>query len=436
MSLAFLAPLMLLVLHHILVDQRRSPWLSGAALGVMAGCQLLIGEELLAMTALLGLVMFVALVLGNLRRLRGRVLHAVKAFLTAAVVFAAIAAWPLSVQLNGPQHVEGDIHERNSANDLQGYVLPSIQQAIALRPAAERVKDFGGGNSAYLGIPLLLVLAAIGIRWWSKAVVRVALVLLVASAVLSLGPTLMVGTRDTGIWLPWAAVERLPLLPSLIPSRFSQLTALFAGLLLALFLHAVWGQGGWRRWAAAAVGLVVLALLWPAGDVATEPVATPAFFTGPAVRQLPRDSVALVLPFPNSTVALPMTWQAQADLWFRMPGGYFIGPTPEGKPRFGVNPSQGSRVLNRIYRGLPPPRLSHAWRRLMADDFVRWRVGSVIVGPMPNQAVIVQFLTELLGRPPQLIDGVYLWRDPVVVLEPPAPERRRRSSGPARPVLA
>jgi len=148
-----------------------------------------------------------------------------------------------------------------------------------------------------------------------------------------------------------------------MPSRFSQLTALFAGLLLALFLHAVWGQGGWRRWAAAAVGLVVLAPLWPAGDVPTEPVATPAFFTGPAVRQLPRDSVALVLPFPNSTVALPITWQAQADLWFRMPGGYFIGPTPEGKPRFGVNPSQGSRVLNRIYRGLPPPRLSTAvWK--------------------------------------------------------------------------
>ena len=51
MSLAFLVPLMLLALHEIVVRQRRSPWLVGAGLGLMAGAQLLIGEELLAMTA-------------------------------------------------------------------------------------------------------------------------------------------------------------------------------------------------------------------------------------------------------------------------------------------------------------------------------------------------------------------------------------------------
>ena len=358
MSLAFLVPLLLLALHHLLVDQRRPPLLVGAALGLMAGCQLLIGEELLAMTGLLGLVLFLLLVLGNLRRLQGRVAYALTALLAAAAVFAAVAAWPLSVQLSGPQRVDGDIQERNRSNDLQGYVLPSLQQEIAPRAAAERVRRFAGGNSAYLGIPLLLVLAAIGFRWWSRAVVRVALALLVASAVLSLGPTLLVGGRDTGIWLPWSLFERLPLLPNLIPSRLAQLTALFAGLLLALFLHAVWRQGGWRRLAAAAVGLVVLAPLWPSGNVIAEQVTTPAFFTGPAVRQLPRDGVSLVLPFPNPAISLPMTWQAEADLWFRMPGGYFIGPAPDGRPRFGPNPSPGSRAFHRIYRGLPPPPLT------------------------------------------------------------------------------
>ena len=100
-----------------------------------------------------------------------------------------------------------------------------------------------------------------------------------------------------------------------------------------------------------------------------------------------------------------MTWQAEADLWFRMPGGYFIGPAPDGRPRFGPNPSPGSRAFHRIYRGLPPPPLTAARRRLLAGDFVRWRVGSVVVGPMPNQAVMVRFLTELLGRPPEAVDG-------------------------------
>ncbi len=103
------------------------------------------------------------------------------------------------------------------------------------------------------------MLVVLGVRWRSSPVVRVALALMAVSALLSLGPTLLVGGRDTGIRLPWAFFEGLPLLPSLIPGRLAQLTALFAGLLVALFLHAVWRGGGWRRPAAAAVGLLVWA---------------------------------------------------------------------------------------------------------------------------------------------------------------------------------
>jgi len=116
------------------------------------------------------------------------------------------------------------------------------------------------------------------------------------AAVLSLGPTLLVGGEDTGIRLPWAFFEGLPLLPSLIPARLAQLTALFAGLLVAMFLQAVWSGGGWRRPAAVVVALLVLVPLWPSSTIEAEEVATPSFFTGPAVRALPRDSVVRVLP--------------------------------------------------------------------------------------------------------------------------------------------
>ena len=422
MSLAFLVPLMLLALHEILVRQRRPPWLAGAALGLLAGCQLLTGEELLAMTGLLGFVLFLLLLLGNLRRLRGRILHTLVAFVAAGVVFAAIAAWPLSVQFTGSQRVHGDIQQTNRAGDVVGFVLPGAHQALSTEATAARVEKFAGGNSAYLGVPLLLVLIVIGVRWWSNAVVRVTLALLLVSALLSMGPSLLVGGRDTGVRLPMAFLQTLPLLDSLIPSRLAQLTALFAGLLLALFLHAVWRGGGWRRAAAPAVGLAVLAPLWPAWSTRPQEVATPPFFTSASVRELPRDGVTLVLPFPYRRVALPMTWQAEADLWFRMPGGYFIGPQPDGRPRFDTNPSSGSQVFSGIYGGRPPPPLTRHWRRALARDFVRWRVGSVVVGPMPNRAVMVGFLTDLLGARPEKVGGVYLWRDPKVapVTTPPA----------------
>jgi hypothetical protein len=425
MSLAFLVPLMLLALHEILVRQRRSPWLVGAALGLMAGAQLLTGEELLAMTALLAFAMFLLVVLTNLRRVRERWLYAAKAFAIALLMTSAVIVWPLSVQFGGPQRIHGDIQKTNYSNDLQSFILPGWQQELTYQGAAELVQGFAGGNSAYLGLPLLLVLVVLGVRWRSNPVVRVGLALMAVAALLSLGPTLLVGGRDTGIALPWAFFEDLPLLPSLIPSRLAQLTALFAGLLLAVFLQAVWREGGWRRPAAVAVALLVLVPLWPSGTVPAEEVTTPAFFTGPAVRTLPRDSVALVLPWPYRRTSLAMTWQAEAGLWYRMPGGYFIGPQRDSDlPRFDAIPSSASITLARIFSGVPPPRLTGPRRRALARDFVRWRVGSVVVGPMPNQAAMVGFLTDLLGSKPRVVQGVYLWRDPVVVLNDPGPNRR------------
>jgi hypothetical protein len=426
MTLAFLVPLMLLALHEILVRQKRSPWLVGAGLGLMAGCQLLIGEELLAMTALLGFAMFLLLVLGNLRQVRERWAHAAKAFGAALVVVAAIIVPPLSVQFTGPQRIHGDIQQTNYSNDLQGFILPGWPQALRYDAGADLVSHFAGGNSAYLGLPLLLVLVALGVRWRSSPVVRVGLALMGVAALLSLGPTLLVGGRDTGIPLPWAFFEDLPLLPSLIPARLAQLTALFAGLLLAVFLQAVWRQGGWRRPATVVVALLVLLPLWPSATIPTERVATPAFFTGPAVQQLPRDGVTLVLPMPYRRISTPMTWQAEAGLWFRMPGGYFIGPQGDSeKPRFDAIPTSASMTFTRIFAGQPPPPLTGPRRRAIARDFVRWRVGSVVVGPMQHQQAMVGFLTGLLGKEPQAVDGVFLWRDPVVVLtdkgRPPQP---------------
>jgi hypothetical protein len=130
--------------------------------------------------------------------------------------------------------------------------------------------------------------------------------------------------------------------------------------------------------------------------------------------------VALVVPWAYRRTALAMTWQAEAGLWFRMPGGYFIGPQRGSDlPRFDAIPTSGSITLARIFTGVAPPRLTGPRRRALARDLVRWRVGSVVVGPMPNQAAMVGFLTDLFGRKPQLVEGVYLWRDPSVVLSDP-----------------
>src|SRR5215211_7820691 len=356
LTLVFLVPLLLLVLDEILVRQRWRPLLAGAVLGLLAACQLYIGEEVLAFTAIIGLVELLLLVALSPRQVRRRVGYALLAFAAAAVVFGALAAWPLAFQLSGPQHVAGDLHVVDKlATDLYGPLVPNRVQAIAPEAAVQVSSRFPGNEAeinGYLGIPLLLIIGFTAARWWRTPVVRM------------------------------------------------------ATLLLALFIDRA------REWAAvprvAAMVMVAAALLAlvPRGPLGGTPVQVPAFFAGREVERIPEGSAALLVPFPKAGSAAAMFWQATADLRFRIPGGYFVGPGPAGEPRYGASarPLSGWRV----------PRLQPALRAQLIDDLAYWRVGTVVVGPTDRpgtEATTVALLTDLLGRPPSLVGGVWLWED-------------------------
>jgi hypothetical protein len=428
MSFAVLVPPMLLAVDEIVVHQRRPPWLVGPLLGLLAGCQLLVGEELLAGTVLFGVLLVLVLALNNPRAVldRRRVLHALLAFALAAVVGLAIAAWPLAVQFTGPQRVHGDIIRTNYSNDLVGFVIPASPQRFLLQRGLDQVRQLTGGNTPYLGAAMLLALVALVLRRWRLPVVRVGAAMLLLAAVFSMGPYLNVGGRATAVPLPWATFDRMATIASLIPSRLAIFTALFAGLLLAVLLRTVWEGGGWRRLAAVGVAAAAVAPLLPSRPVPADPVQTPMFFTSGAVRRLPEGSVVLVLPYANHRLPIAMTWQAEAGMRFRMPGGFFIGPTPDGRPRFDANPNTASRAFGRIQQGLPPPQLTGSMRRVLAADLARWEVDTVVVGPMDHQATMLRFLTDLFGAAPEPVDGVWLWRDPLAHL----PAARQ---GPDRP---
>jgi hypothetical protein len=415
LTLVFLVPLLLLALDEILVRQRWRPLAAGAALGLLAACQIFIGEEVLAFTAIIGLAQLLLLMVLFPRHVPGRVGYALLAFAAAAVVFAALTAWPLAFQLTGPQHVSGDLHvAENASTDLYGLVVPNRVQAIA-PDAAVRLSSRFPGNLAevngYLGIPLVLILVFTAVYWWRTRTVRMAALLLLVPLVLSMGTRLQIGGRRTGIPLPWAAIDSLPLLENAGANRFMLLATLYAGLLLALFADRV------RDWATApklvALAMIVAAFLAivprvPRGGV---PVQVPTFFTGRDIQRIPEGSVALLAPYPSPRNAAPMFWQAMADLRFRMPGGYFVGPDPSGKPRYGSNSRRLSGVMAKIQSGWRAPKLGPDLRAELAGDLVYWQVSTVVIGPMERQATMVSFFTALLGRRPSQVGGVWVWWD-------------------------
>jgi hypothetical protein len=411
LTMAWAPPLALLLLDDLFVRRRRSLWI-GVALGVLGAAQLLTAEEVLAIVAVAAAVGLVTAGLLHREAVWSRLRPAVPALGTAAVVFLVLAALPLGFQLLGPQRVHGPLQPSNYyVSDLLNFLLPTRVQLIA--PAAvTRISDHLAGfgeQTAYIGFPLIALLALVVRRSWHLPVVRWAAIAGGALALLSLGDTLHLAGGDSRLPLPWALTSAIPLVHEILPVRFSLVVFLLVGLLVAVFVDATLATPGWRpRLAGAmALGLSVAALL-PALPFLTSPVTAPGFFSRPSdLRALPEGSVVLVVPFAVVGLADAMYWQAKAGMWFRMPEGEAFVPSPY--PLY-PPPSATEFALVRLADGsVPVEAMDAGVPNEIRADLRRWNVEAIVVGPMPHRDQAVALFSAVLGRAPSAGDGVDVW---------------------------
>lgn len=404
MSSAALLPILLLLLDDIAVRQRWPARRAGAALGLVAVVQLLTAEEILAIGGLSAMVVLGALAAMYPRRIRARLGYLGRAGATAAVVFIPLAAYPLWVQLAGRRRAPGPHATNVYVGDLAGLIRP-VGALISLGGSTP-FSGNAGESTTYLGVPLLVVVVAVAVTCWRRAVVRVAVVVTVVMSVLALGERLHVDGHDTGIPLPWALFGQIPLVAEVLPARISVAVALATAILAAVFLDRLAAR---CRPVLVVLGAVVLAATvatFVPGPAPTTTIAAPAFFSSDAIRRaVPAGSVVVVLPFTvDPATEPPMLWQAVSGLRFKMVGGRLLvpHPSPAGNPLFGVvndqHPGRGPAVTPR--------------RRAQVMTYLRSvHARVVIIGPMPGRDHVEQTLTEVFDRPADLDDGgVALWR--------------------------
>ena len=425
LTMAWVPPLLLLVLEEVLVRQRRSWVVGGVALGVLATCQLFISEELLASEALIAAVAAAVLAVLFRAEVGPRLGHALRAVAVAGAVVAALGGWAIAVQFLGAQRVHGGVQPQGIyVTDLLNLGVPTGVQGLAPSWALSVSSAFTGNGSeqnGYLGIPLLAVLALVAVRRWDRPLVRVTALTGLVAIVLSLGPSLHVAGRLTHVPLPEALIGHLPVLANMLPGRLMLYAFLLAAVLLAVFVDEMR-----RRRATALAGALVVAAvaitLFPRLPFPSSPVSAPAFFTGAEVRRIPQDEVALVAPYVSSPVPDdPMLWQALSGMRFRMPEGYYQGPDRDGHRIYGPVPSTTSAVMEAIWaRGVARP-LTAELRRGIAADLEAWSVRDILVGPMPHREEMTAFVTALTGRPPVERGGVAVWThvDPRLLAAPP-----------------
>jgi hypothetical protein len=410
-GLAVLPPVILLLALRLW--QGAAPRRTGGLLGLACAGQLLIGEEVLVDTIIVGLLLLVVLAWGRRDLVRQRWRGVLAGSGVAAGTLLVVCAWPLAEQLFGPQRLNGQIYdERLYAADVHGLLTSTPLQALHGSRDAAHLSRFAHNltePTGYLGLSLLVLVVVGGALLVRDRSVRVSVLMAGFCFALSLGDVVHVGGHETPVHGPWSLVSGYPGLENVLPARFALFTMLFLGAAVAFGLRAANGRGGSWRWGS---GICVALALIPLVPALVRPatVSTPRFFSDGAAARFAAGGGLLVLPYPSPDRTEPMVWQSEAGFPFSMPGGYFLGPDPTtGKAYTGGYQRLSSAVFTDVAeKGVVAP-LDSQHRNQLADDLAAWRTRAVVLGPAPHHDQLRDLVTAALRRSPERVDGVEVW---------------------------
>ena len=437
-NIAFLVvpPLLVVVLEDLLVVQRNPPWRNGLALAGLVVLQFFLSTEVLAITVLAATAGVVLVVAWALWRRPGAVRDRVGGAWRAAAVgvgaSAAVLAYPLWFVLAGPAHLSGPVWSAGATARFgttpASFLSPSGLES--LRPAMLRLGGYQGPVLAGLGTLGLgiLALALVGLvtgrhdrrRWLLGAVAGIA-------ALVSLAP-------GRGVWVPWSALQHLPLIGDIVEVRFVLVVTLCVA---ALAARAVDGAHTWlavrapgRRpdalgWAVVVAAVApTVAVVAPNVPLTVRPVVVPAWFAQEGAA-LPPGRVVLTYPLPASGLQSSQAWQAVDRMaWAQASGGGPAGQAfrtvPAARPGFEVLVAASLPLA-----AAPEPTAANL--AAVRAAAAAWRVTTVVV---PVQEVLplvergrstayaVGLLTAAFGRAPTYAHQAFVWHD---VAGAPAP---------------
>jgi len=266
-----------------------SGWSLAVASGAIVIGQFLIFPELLVTLGVMAVIGLVA-ALWLLGDEREALLSTARALAIGALVGCLVIS-PLVVEMitHVPRGSSGAVAW---PLDLLNLVVPTVRIAAggsSLTGISTRFPGNAAEQTGYLGVPLLLVVLAWGWRERRRPGPHLLLTMLAVAVLLALGSSLTVdGARS--IWLPWAALAKLPFLRDALPVRMTVFVWLCAAVIAARWLSDR-RVPAWLR--LLAVALVVVSLAPAAWPFQPEP---PAAHSAVVARSL-RGQRVLSLPF-------------------------------------------------------------------------------------------------------------------------------------------
>lgn len=375
----WMIPLMtLLVIRYMkntISPRRFTGWFSAAGIVLF-----LTSTELFATTVLTGIIAAIAAIIcWRDSETRKRLYRLFACTLTSMVVIGVMLSPILYVMFTELGRQPELIHPaRDFSADAANLLIPTRTLwagGDTMAFVSRRFSGFLPEQSAYIGLPLLVLVGLYGWEFRKKPAACFLLLLLLGMVLLSLGPYLTVAGWNLPITLPWSLLGHIPVLQKALPARLSLYVSLVTALIAAWWLTKSRRRPAFR----AALGLLVAATMFPniaAGLWAVRP-PNPSFFTGPAVR-------ASLMPGEN-IVALPygingdsMIWQAETGFYFRLAGGYLALTGPYAQ-----------QTIPQAFYAATAPAHYHAELAAFAR---RFHVGAIVVPDVdkPQYAAVLK----------------------------------------------
>ncbi len=388
------------------IGGRGLAWRRGGRLAA----QIWISTEFALTTSIMFVAAF-ALALVLLRDARPRLRRAVAPVLGACGIGAVLAAPFLVYLVLGYRPATSLLDQVKywgaAGTDLLQFVVPNGVHALggSSFPSVSAIEPTG--DSSYLGLPTLAVVALFAVRWRRAQGTRFLVACLLLAALTALGSTLQVDGHKL-LTLPWwNLATHLPAVGDALPFRFAVYTSLAAAVVVALWTARTRGAVFPRPYVLPVLAVAFLVpsvwrstypTFWP-----ERPAPLPAFFASGVYRRcLAPGETVVGFPWTGRWT----TWQAETGFRFRLA---MNGMQPFPKYGRTLNAFDDDQVVHDLtFSDVGEPTMP----RLLAFAAIH-RVGRVLALPgldYPTKAQLARFgpveriggllVAPACGRPP------------------------------------
>jgi hypothetical protein len=397
------------------------PVRDGIVLGLLISIQVFIGEETLFITAMAVSVCALVYAVARRRAVLAELRPLLTGLLAAGAVAAVLLAYPLYVQFFGPRSYGYLAWIPNFHGDLVAFTRYSPMTvagapAVHLDPRGYDVTEMNAsfGWPLLVLVPIMLVWLRRSLAAWTAAIVGVLF------AAFALGNEIYLDGRATGVPGLWHVLGALPVFRVVLSTRFTLVTAVAIGVLLALTVDRAIRSSGRRLlgvpWPVVAWAVPIIAVLAPLAPLPLTAVGAPpppAFFASGAYRPyLGGDRAISVVPPTTDNQRALTQWAADEHDDFRITEGRFLAPIPGSPDKEGTLSRPATHLgdlTGRAARKGKSPAITDADRTAVRDELRTHGVALVVMPASQRNGVEVRATTDALLGPGLLVQGTWVW---------------------------